>query len=183
MAYNFTPFKDKIKHTEDWLRKEYTAIRTGQASPAVLDNVMVGSYGSMMPVSQVASIAIEDSKSLRIAPWDISLIKEIEKALVASGLGLSIRTDEKGVRASFPALTEERRGALIKLAKEKLEEARISLRKEREPVVKDLESQQKAGTMQEDEAKRMLKEVQKLVDEANKKFDEIRTKKEAEIQS
>jgi len=183
MAYNFAPFKDKIKHTEDWLRKEYTAIRTGQASPAVLDNVMVESYGSMMPVSQVASIAIEDSKSLRIAPWDISLIKEIEKALVASGLGLSIRTDEKGVRASFPALTAERRAALIKLAKEKLEEARISLRKEREPVVKDLEGQQKAGTMQEDEAKRMLKEVQKLVDEANKKFDDIRAKKEAEINS
>lgn len=183
MAYNFTPFKDKIKHTEDWLRKEYSGIRTSQATPTILDSVMVDSYGASMPVNQVANISVEDPKTLRIAPWDASQVKAIEKAITDSGLGLSIRTDEKGVRVSFPALTAERRTALVKLAKEKLEEARISLRKEREKVVKDLETQEKSGAMQEDEAKRMLKEVQKMVDEANKKYDDIRAKKEVEIQS
>lgn len=181
MAYNFTPFKEKMKHTEDWLRKEYTGIRTGQATPAILDSVTVEAYGSHTPLNQIANISIEDARTLRVTPWDASQVKDIEKAITASNLGLSLRTDETGVRASFPSLTSERRTQLIKLAKEKLEEARISIRKEREKVMKDIESQDENGSISEDEAKRNRTEVQKLVDEANKKLEEIRERKEKEI--
>lgn len=183
MAYNYTPFKDKAKQIEDWLKKEYSSLRTGQATPAVLDNVQVESYGARVPLNQVANVSIEDSKTLRIAPWDPSSIKDIERAIQVSDLGLSVRVDETGLRASFPALTGERRLGLVKIAKEKLEEAKISVRKERERVLKDFDAQEDAGKMTEDDVKRGKTELQKHVDEINKKLEELKDRKEKEIMS
>src|SRR6185295_9279904 len=98
MAYDFKPFEKRIKEIEERLGKELSAVRTGRATPAILDGVQIESYGTRMPISQVANISVEDARTLRIAPWDMSNAKEIEKAIIVANLGLSVATDERGVR-------------------------------------------------------------------------------------
>lgn len=181
MAYNFNEFKNNLRGVEDWLVKEYTAIRTGRATPSILDHVLVDSYGSKMPVNQVASIATEGPRSLRIVAWDTGVNKAIEKAIVESNLGLSVSMDEKGVRVNFPELTSERRQALVKVLKQKLEDARISLRKERDRVWDDIQKKEKDGTVNEDEKFRLKNDMQKLVDECGKKLQDFFDRKEQDI--
>jgi ribosome recycling factor len=181
MAYNFSPLKQKITETEDWLKKEFSQIRTGRATPIILDAVTVDSYGSQMSIKEMASITIEDPKTIRVVPWDQSQIKAIEKGITTSNLGLSVSTDEKGLRVVFPELTAERRAQLAKVAKQKHEEARVSLRKERELVRDDIVSQEKKGAISEDDKFRLNEELQKMIDEANRKMDDLMTRKEKEI--
>lgn len=183
MAYNFSDLKKRVKDVEAWLSKEYTGIRTGRATPSILDNVKVMSYDSMMPISQVASITTEGPKSLRVVPWDSGVNKAIEKAIVESNLGLSVSMDEKGVRVMFPDLTADRRQSLIKLSKQKLEDARISLRKERDMTWDDIQKKEEEGTVTEDEKFRLKNEMQKIVDETGKKLQEFADKKEEELNS
>ncbi len=135
MAYDFKPFEKKIKDIEERLSKELSGVRTGRAGPAILDGIQVESYGTRMPITQVANISVEDARTLRIAPWDMSNAKEIEKAITVANLGLSVGMDEKGVRVFFPELTAERRTQLLKLAKEKVEEIRTSLRVARDGAI------------------------------------------------
>lgn len=181
MAYNFLSFKDEVKRAEDWLKNEYSRISTGRASPMVLDGVMVESYGGHMPVKNVASITIEDPKTLRVAPWDKSQIKAIEKALIAGNLGLSVATDDAGLRVIFPQLTSETRVTLVKILKGKLEDGRISIRKSRDDVWNDIQDKEKAGEMSEDEKFRSKEELQKIVDEGNQNLEAIFEKKEKEV--
>jgi ribosome recycling factor len=181
MAYNFTQLQNKIKSTEEWLAKELSGIRTGRASISFLDGVRVESYGSEMPISSVASIANEDPKTIRISPWDTSQIKAIEKALTVSNLGVSLVTDSAGIRVIFPELTGERRIQLVKVAKEKLEDARVALRRERNDVMDDIQSQKKSGAMGEDEAERHKLEVEKMIKDAGAKLETLFDKKESEI--
>ena len=181
MAYDFKPLKDKIKDIQDWLTREMSSIRTGRATPLLLDGIQVDAYGSRMPVNQVANISVEDARCLRITPWDMTQAKEIEKAILQADLGVSVSADDKGVRVIFPELTGERRTILIKLAKERLEDARVSLRKERESVWSDIQAAEKEGGMGEDDKFRYKEEMQKHIDESNKKFDELFEKKEKEI--
>lgn len=181
MQYDFTKLKNKIKETEDWMKKEYTGIRTGMASPQLLDNVMVESYGQRLPINQVGSVSIADPKSLLVTPWDISQVKAVEKAITLANLGVSLKTDEKGVRIFFPDLTSERRELLMKVAKEKLEHGKITIRNIREEVWSDIQTKEKEGGMSEDERFRFKGEMQKLVDAGNKMLEEIFTKKEKEI--
>lgn len=181
MQYDFTKLKTKIKETDDWMKKEYTAIRTGMASPQLLDSIQVESYGQRMPLNQVGSVSISDAKSLLVTPWDASQVKAVEKAITAANLGVSLKTDEKGVRVFFPELTSERREMLLKLAKEKLEQGKISLRKVRDEIVKDIEAKEKEGGMSEDEKFRFKGEMQKLIDAGVKTLDEIFAKKNKEI--
>jgi ribosome recycling factor len=181
MQYDFTKLKSKIKETEDWMRKEYTSIRTGLASPQLLDGVMVESYGQRMPMNQVGSVSIADPKSLLVTPWDASQVKAVEKAITVANLGVSLKTDEKSVRVFFPDLTSERREMLLKIAKEKMEQAKITLRNSREEVVKDIDAKEKLGGMSEDEKFRFKAEMQKLVDAGNKSLEEIFAKKQKEI--
>lgn len=183
MAYNFSPFKQKTKDTIEWLKKECMTIRTSRATPTILDGISVESYGSMMAISQVASITSEGARTLRVVPWDMSVAKHIEKAIADSNLGLSVALDDKGVRVSFPELTTERRTALVKLLKSKLEDARVTLRKERDIAWDDIQKAEKAGGMGEDEKFRLKAEMQKIVDETNKELDAVSTRKEAEIMS
>ncbi len=183
MAYNFSELKKRVKDVEGWLTKEYTGIRTGRATPSILDNVKVESYGSMMPISQVASVTSEGPKSLRVVPWDTAMNKVIEKAIVEANLGLSVSMDEKGVRVTFPDLTAERRQSLVKLAKQKLEDARISLRKERDMTWDDIQKKEEANAITEDEKFRLKNEMQKIVDETGKKLQEMAEKKEQEMNS
>jgi len=181
MAYNFIPFKQETKNTEEWLKKEFATIRTGRATPAILDGVWVEVYGEGVPINQAAGISVEDARCLRITPWDISQIKSIEKGIINSDLGLSVTVDDKGLRVIFPELTSDRRIALIKIAKQKLEDARIALRGEREKIIKDIENKEKSGSMSEDEKFRLKAELQKMLDDSNRFLDEAFSKKEKEI--
>ncbi len=183
MAYDFSPIKKRVVDIEAWLVKEFSGIRTGRATSAILDTLQVEAYGSYMPINQVANITNEDPRTLRIVPWDAGLTKNIEKAITSSNLGLSAAVDDKGLRLFFPELTGERRAELLKVAKEQLENARIELRKERNKTNSDIDQKKKDGEMSEDEAKRNGTELDKLVQDANKKFDEHFAKKEKEISS
>jgi ribosome recycling factor len=183
MAYNFAKLKEKSKNLEEWLTKEFGGIRTGRANPNILDIVMVEVYGSKMPVKQLASITNEDARTIRVNPYDLTQAKAIEKAIVASNLGLSVGADEKGVRVSFPELTSERRVALIKLAKEKLEQAKISLRKLRDEEMDEIAKMEKNKAIGEDEKFRLKAELQKVIDAESKKIEEHFSKKEKEITS
>jgi len=181
MSIQFTDFKKKIADIEEWLKGEYGTLRTGKATPAILDGVIVETYGQKMKINQIAGVTTEDAKTLRIAPWDKSQIKDIEKAIVDSDLGLSVVVDDTGLRAIFPELTGERRESLAKIARTKLEDARISLRKEREDTKSNIEKMEKDGEINEDEEKRAKDEMQKHIDDANKRLEELAEKKEQEI--
>ncbi|MFA6520328.1 MAG: ribosome recycling factor [Candidatus Paceibacterota bacterium] len=181
MQYNFSTFKIELKKIEEFLSKEYTQLNIGRASPMVLDGVSVESYGAYVDLKNVASISIEDPKTLRIAPWDKSQIKGIEKAIVGANLGLSVATDDQGIRVIFPQLTTETRQTLVKVLKEKLEESRITVRREREFVLEDIEAKEKEGKMTEDERFRAKEELQKIINETNNNLESIFEKKEREV--
>ncbi len=175
--YNLDAFKQELKGAEEWLSKEYSQIHTGRANPALLDGVSVESYGSLQPLKNTASISIEDPKTLRVVPWDKSLNKGIEKSLHEANLGFSISVDDAGVRVIIPALTSETRQKLAKIAKERLEDARITVRKAREGILSSLKDQ----ALPEDTFVRAKEEVQKLVDGANSSLEVLFEKKETEI--
>lgn len=175
MSYNINNLKTELKKIEDWLSREYSNVHTGKASPIILDSIMVESYGQRMPIKNVGSINIEDTKTLRVAPWDKSQIKEIEKAVIASNLGLSVVSDSDGVRVIFPMLTTENRAKLVKVLKEKLEDARISVRKERQSAIDE------TSDLSEDEIKRAKEEIQKCVDISNSNLESIFNKKEVDV--
>jgi len=181
MQYNFSNFKTALKKVEDFLGKEYNQLNIGRASPMVLDGISVESYGSFVPLKNVASVSIEDPKTLRIAPWDKSQVKGIEKAIVGSNLGLSVATDDLGIRVIFPQLTTDTRKTLVKVLKEKLEEQRITVRREREVVLNDMEAKKKESKMTEDELFRGKEELQKIINETNNNLEAIFEKKEKEV--
>lgn len=178
MVYNFTELKDGLVKISEWLRREYSSLHTGQASPAVLDGITVNSYGTRQPIKNVASISIEDPKTLRVVPWDKSQLKEVENSIITSDIGLSVATDDAGLRVIFPQLTGETREKLVKVLKGKLEDARVSVRKERESVMKDVESKKDEAGFSEDDIKFAKAEVQRIIDEANKELEEIFSQKE-----
>ena len=183
MPYNFGNAKNDMKKAEEWLSREYSQVHTGRASPMILDSVSVDSYGARMPIKNVASISIEDAKTLRVSPWDKNQIKEIEKGIMASNLGLSVATDDQGLRVIFPQLTEETRTSLIKVLKGKLEDARVTVRQEREKVWSDIQAKEKEGKLTEDDKFRAKEDLQKFVDEANQNLENIFSKKETEVMS
>lgn len=181
MSYNFSTFQSKIKETQEWYLKELSSIRTGRASTAFLDPVKVESYGSEMGINALATISAEDARTIRISPWDGSQTQAIEKAINVANLGVSVVVDGTGLRVIFPELTGERRLQLVKVAKEKLEDAKVALRRERNEVVDDLTSQKKEGSMSEDDMMRAKTEMEKIVQEGTKKLEEQFAKKEQEI--
>ncbi len=179
--YDFKTFDTKVSAAKEWLGKEYRGLRTGRASPAILDGVSVAAYGSMMPLKQVANVGTEDARTLRIAPFDPSLVKDIERAIVAANLGVGTVTDSAGIRVTFPELTGERRLEFVKLAKAKLEEARTTVRLVREEAWKDIQSREKEGTLTEDDKFMLKDELQKKVDKVNNQLESMFKKKEAEM--
>lgn len=183
MSYNFSKLHERFKEVDDWLSKELASMRSGRAAPSVLDGVLVENYGSKMPIKHLATIALEDARTLRLSPFDATVSKDIEKAITLANLGLSVSIDESGVRVHFPDLTSERRGALMKMAKEKLEVARINVRKARDEVLKDIEGKEKQGSIGEDEKFRLKKELDKVVEGGNKRLQDALERKEREITS
>lgn len=181
MAYDFSSFKGRAEEITEWLQREFSTVRTGRATPVLLDSIQVESYGARVSLQQVGNIGIEDPKTLRVAVWDKDQIQQVERAILDADLGVSVATDESGLRVIFPELTSERREQLLKLAKSKYEEARISLRAARDEVVRALESAEKSGDLSEDERFNAKEELQSLVDTKNKEFDEMLSNKESEI--
>ena len=175
--YNLDSFKQEAKQAEEWLGKEYSQLHTGRANPALLDGVLVQSYGSLQPLKNTASISIEDPKTIRVIPWDKSLNKDIERSLHEANLGFSIAIDDAGVRVIIPALTTENRTKLVKIAKERMEDARITVRKAREAILNDLRN----ADLPEDTHIRAKDEVQKLVDSANSSLEALFNRKENDI--
>lgn len=177
MAYNFTSLKQEYSSIEEWLKKEFAQISTGRANPALLDSINVESYGSFQPVKNIASITVEEMRTLRISPWDKGIVKDIEKAITDSGLPLSVMADSNGLRVSVPQLTAESKQTLVKLCKEKLEEARVKVRLERQATDKDISETEKS----EDDVFGAKQELQKHVDDINAKLEELFNKKESDI--
>ena len=183
MSYDFNPLKKQLTSTEEWLKKEFSSIRTGQASPQILDGVKVEIYGAPMSIKELASVTIEGARTLRISPWDKGQSKDIEKAITVANLGLSVVVDDQGLRINFPELTSDRRKEFAKMAKDKLEEAKKKVRGHRDVIIKDLQEKEKWGGYGKDEIFRLKNETQKIVDEAGKKLEELYSKKEKEVLS
>jgi len=181
MTYDFSNLEDTIKGAREWLVSEYQGIRTGRAAPALLDAIRVNAYGSVVSLKQTANIAVEDARTLRVLPWDTSLVKEVEKAISSADLGVGISSDEQGVRVTFPELTSDRRKELLRLAKQKLEDARKTTRAARDEEWNKIQKREREGVMTEDDKFLFKDKLQEKVDEANNAFDEIFTQKEREI--
>lgn len=183
MTYDFGEFNTKKENIIEWLKKEFSSIRTGRATVTLLDGVMVDSYGIRTPLNQVANLSVEDPRTVKISPWDKKLINEIEKSITKMDLGISTSANSDGIRVIFPELTTENRERLVKLAKAKTEEAKVSLRNDRAVTIKKIDSEKKEGNMSEDDAKRYKDELQKKIEETQKSLDELMKKKEEEIMS
>lgn len=181
MAYDFSKLAGHVKETEEWLQKELSGIRTGRATSALLDSVRADAYGSKTPINGLASVTVEDARSIRIVPWDKDVSKAIEKAIGEADLGVSVSVDDAGLRVIFPELTAERRTMLAKLAGERLEQARITLRGHRADALKELDAAEKEGGMSQDELKRLKEEAQKHIDKGMGALEALTKKKQEDI--
>ena len=164
MSIELKEFKDKMGKSLDSLASEYTTIRAGRANPHVLDKIMVEYYGTPTNLQQVANISVSEARTIVIQPWEASLIKEIEKAILTSDLGLTPNNDGKVIRLTFPELTEDRRKELVKDVKKKGEAAKVAIRNIRRDANDALKKMGKAGDVSEDEIKDLETQVQKLTD-------------------
>lgn len=171
----------QMNGTIDALRREFGTLRTGRASLALLEGIQVEYYEVMTPLAQVATLSVPDSRTLAIQPWETKIIVDIERAILKSGLGLTPSNDGKIIRISIPALTEERRKDLVKLAKKMAEEAKVSVRNIRRDRNEDVKKLEKDKSITEDDCRRVLDEIQKLTDEHVKRVDEVLAHKEKEI--
>jgi ribosome recycling factor len=163
------------------LRREFTSVRTGKASPALLDMVRVEAYGSRMPLNQVASVSSPEPRLLLVQPWDKGLLSAVEKAIRSAELGLNPANDGAIIRVPVPALNEERRRDMVRMLHKLAEEGRIAVRHARQEANKQIKSSQQASEISEDDARRQMDEVQKLTDEYNAKIDQMLKAKEEEV--
>lgn len=173
--------KSQMEKALKAVQHEMATIRTGRATTALLDGVRVDYYGSHVPLQQVASIGVPDPRLLTIQPWESKMIPAIEKAIMASGLGLMPSSDGKIIRLPIPQLTEERRRDLVKLVRKLAEEGRVAMRNARREANETLKDAEKEGLVTEDDARRTQKEVQELTDEYIRKVDAVLHAKESEI--
>lgn len=179
--YDFSHFKSKVQEIGNWLKKELASIQTGRATVAFLDDIRVESYGTQMPINQVAGMSVEDARTIRIAPWDKTQVQAIERAITTANLGVSAITDDAGIRVLFPELTTETRQKYAKMVGQKLEEARVSVRRERDEVWTAIQNQEKDSTISEDAKFKSKEQMEKLVKEANDMLDTMATRREDEI--
>ena len=174
-------FQDKMNHSIEHLSKELSSVRAGRANPAVLDKVTVDYYGAPTPINQVAAVAVAEARVLTISPWDATLMKAIEKAILSSDIGITPTNDGRVMRLGFPAPTEERRKQLVKEVKHMGEEAKIAVRNVRRDAMDKFKSMKKAGDITEDDQKGLEEEMQKITDKATKEIDSVCAAKEKEI--
>ena len=172
--------REKMEGAVNYLEEDLKTYRAGKANPAVFNNVVVNYYGTMTPIPQVASIGTPDAKTMLIQPWDRSLIRAVEKAIMDANLGFTPQNNGEVIRINIPAITEERRRELVKKARTAGENAKVAVRNARRDAIEALKKLQKEG-LPEDSEKDFEDEVQKLTDTFSKKVDEILSAKEKEI--
>ena len=173
--------RESMDKSIDSLKNEFKRVRTGRASPSLLDGIRVEYYGTMTPLNQMASLSAPESRLITIQPWDVSVIKDIEKAILKSDLGLTTSNDGKLVRISIPPLTEEGRKQLVKVIYKKSEEHRVAVRNIRRDSNELLKGLKKDGEISEDDAFRSQDQVQKITDKYIKLIDDVCKEKEKEI--
>lgn len=173
--------KARMQKSVESLHAELTKLRTGRASPSMLEHIHVDYYGTPTPLSQVANITVLDARTLSIAPWEKSLVQDIEKAILTSDLGLNPATSSDGIRVPLPPLTEERRKDLAKVVKSEVENAKIAVRNIRRDANASFKDLVKSKEMTEDDERRAHDRIQKVTDEIVAELDKISQRKEAEL--
>lgn len=176
-----TDFKNRLEGKIDRLKYEFSIIHAGRVNARMLDKVMVNYYGTPTPLTQMANIAVPEGRLIVISPWDISVIKEVNKAILSSDLGVNPTDDGRVIRLAFPSVTEEKRREIVKDVKKISEEFRIGVRTERKDFIEKFRNFEKEKKMSEDELKFATDEVQKLVDKFNGIIDSLTEKKEKEV--
>jgi len=176
-----TKSEDHMKKSINFLKEDLAGIRAGKANPKLVDKIHVSYYGSMTPLNQVANISVPDPRSILIQPWDASLIKDIEKGILASELGITPSNDGKVIRLIMPQLTEERRKDLLKLVKKETENAKVAIRNVRRDANEEFKKLEKDSLITKDEHKKAEEDMQKLTDKYGKLVDDIYKEKEKEI--
>jgi len=173
--------EQRMQSALDVLEDDLSGIRTGRASPALVEKLPVEYYGSILPLIQMATISVPESRQLMIRPFDAASLKTIERAILASDLGLTPNNDGKAIRLNLPQLTEERRRDLVRIVNNRLEEARVSIRNIRRDVIKDLREFEKEKLISEDDEERGEKDLQELTDKMTDRVNEIGENKEKEV--
>lgn len=179
----FDKIEERMDKTLSVLEENFSEVRAGRANPAILNKVKVDYYGVPTPINQVAGISVPEARLIVIQPWDASVLKDIEKAIVAADIGLNPNNDGKVIRLAFPELTEERRKDLVKDIKKMAEESKVSVRAIRRDGIDEAKSLQKESLLTEDEEKKAEEQIQKLTDKKIAEIDSMLEKKEKEIMS
>jgi len=179
MEYN--EIKEKMDKSIDNLNEKFSEVRAGRANPAILNKVKIDYYGTPTPINQVAGVSVPEARLIVIQPWDMSILKEIEKAILASDIGINPNNDGKVIRLAFPELNEERRKELVKDIKKLAEECKVAIRNTRRDGMDLAKKLQKDGEMTEDELKQAENEIQKLTDKSIEEIDRLLENKEKEI--
>jgi ribosome recycling factor len=180
---DYTSIKEKMEKSISVYSEKLSEVRAGRANPAILNKVKIDYYGTPTPINQVAGVSVPEARLIVIQPWDISVLKDIEKAILAPDIGINPNNDGKVIRLAFPELTEERRKDLVKDIKKMAEEAKISIRAIRRDGIEEAKAQQKEGNITEDELKQAENEIQKLTDKSVEEIDKILENKEKEVMS
>ena len=178
---DYKEFENRMKKSSEALEEHLSTIRAGRANPSVLDQLRVDYYGTPTPVQQLATVSSPDPRSLLIQPWDNSVLKGIEKAIIVSDLGINPQNDGRAIRLIFPPLTEERRKELVKQTKKYGEECKVTIRNIRRDAIDKFKKQQKNSEITEDDYKDIEKEIQKMTDDYIKSIDKITDAKEKEL--
>lgn len=177
----YPEISSKMDKTIAALISDFQAVRAGRANPAILDKIMVDYYGTQTPINQLGTISVTEARTLLIQPWDANAVKEVEKAILKSELGINPNNDGKSIRLTFPPLTEERRKEIVKDIHKRAEEAKVSIRSIRRDTIEGFKTQKKNGEITEDDLKDMEKDIQNLTDKYIKDIDLALSEKEKEI--
>lgn len=178
---DYTSIEERMKKTTSVFEENLSEIRAGRANPAILNKITVEYYGTATPISQVAGISVPEARLIVIQPWDVSVLKEIERAILASDIGITPNNDGKVIRLNFPELNEERRKELVKEIRKMGEEAKVAVRQIRRDGIDEFKKMQKDASITEDDLKVAEEQIQKLTDKSIENIDQILTAKEKEI--
>ncbi len=180
---DFKSVEERMEKTISVLAEKLGEIRAGRANPNILNKIKIDYYGTPTPINQVAGVSVPEARLITIQPWDVSVLKEIEKAILASDIGLNPNNDGKVIRLSFPELNEERRKEIVKEVKKMGEEAKVAVRGVRRDGIDEAKASQKEGLITEDELKSAEEKVQKLTDKYVEEIDKVVSSKEKEVMS
>lgn len=180
---DYSELKNRMEKGINAYNERLAEVRAGRANPAILNKVKIDYYGTPTPINQVAGISVPEARLIVIQPWDASILKDIERAILAADIGINPNNDGKVIRLAFPELTEERRKEIVKEVKKMAEEAKVGIRAIRRDGIEEAKKEQKDGEMTEDELKHAEEEIQKLTDKAIEEIDKILENKEKEVMS